>query len=59
MSSSSPVGTPMAAKAISKPRRDEPLGTKLFPFPTPIEKLLYLSNCTRLDITDAVNHLIR
>jgi hypothetical protein len=49
----------MAAKAISKPRRDEPLGTKLFPFPTPIEKLLYLSNCTRLDITDAVNHLIR
>ena len=59
MSSSSHVGTPMASNAVSKPRHDEPLDTKLFPFPTLIGKLLYLSNCTRLDIADTVNHLSR
>ncbi len=59
MSSYSLVGTKMAAKGVSKPGQDEPLDTKLFPFPTLIGKLFYLSNCTRPDITAAVNPLSR
>jgi hypothetical protein len=40
MGSSTHVGTPMAAKAVSKPRSDKLLNTKLLPFPILIGKLL-------------------
>jgi hypothetical protein len=59
MTSSTPIGTPMVAKVVSKPRHDEPLDTKMFPFPTLVGKLVYNLNCTRPDITVAVNHLSR
>ena len=57
MSSSSPVCTPMAAKITVDPTLDLKLDTKLFRYPQLIGKLLYLSNCTRPDITVSVNHL--
>ncbi len=57
MSSSLHVGTPMAAKPSIEVNYDQPLDTQLFPFPPLIGKLMYCSNCTRLDITTVVNHL--
>ena len=59
MSSSLPDGTPMASKMSLEANSDQPLDTHSFPFPTLIGKLLYCSNCTRPDITTAVNHLSR
>jgi len=59
MRSSTHVGTPMAAKVVSKPRNEKLLTSKLFLFPTLIGKLLYCSNWTRPDITAVVNHLSR
>jgi len=59
MSSSLPVGTPMAAKPSIEVISDQPPDKQLFPFPTLIGKLLYCSNCTRPDITIVVNHLSR
>jgi hypothetical protein len=59
MGSSTLVGTPMAAKTVSKLEYDKRMDTKFFPFATLIEKLLYCSNCTRPDITANVNNLSR
>jgi hypothetical protein len=49
----------MAAKPSIVPNSDQPLDKQVFPFPTLIGKLLNCSNCTRPDITTAVNHLSR
>ena len=59
MSSSLPIGTPMASKPSLEVNSDQPLDKQSFPFPTLIGKLLYCSNCTRPDITIVVNHLSR
>ncbi len=49
----------MSSSAPVDAKGDELLGKKLFPSPSLIGKLLYCSNCTRPDITAAVNHLSR
>jgi hypothetical protein len=59
MATCSTVGTPMVGTTSSSPNSSDPLNTKLFPFPQMIGNLLYCSNCTRPDITVAVNHLSR
>jgi histone deacetylase 1/2 len=51
--------TPMAAKQSKDTSTSEPLDKKIFPFAKLIGKLLYCSNCTRPDITMAVNYLSR
>ncbi len=57
MGSSTYVGTPKAAKVVSKPGHKKPLNTKQFPFTKLVGKLLYSSNCTRPDTTAVFNHL--
>ena len=59
MTNATVAGTPMTAKQSTKPSTGELLDKKLFPFAKLIGKLLYCSNCTRPDITMAVNHLSR
>ena len=49
----------MAAKSQKDTKTEIILDKKRFPFPHLIAKLLYCSNCTRPDITVAVNHLAR
>ena len=58
MSNATIAGTPMATKQSMEPSTDF-IDKKLFPFAKFIGKLMYCSNCTRPDITMAVNHLSR
>ena len=53
------ASTPIAAKPSKDSSTNAPLDMKLFPFAKLIGKLLCCSNCTRPDITMAVNHLSR
>ena len=55
----SPVGTPLPARTTDEPPASSALNTKSFDYPALVGKLLYLSNCTRQDITAAVNYLSR
>ena len=56
----SPIGTPLSARTTDGPPiKSPPLNTKKFDYPALVGKLLYLSNCTRPDITAAVNYLSR
>ena len=56
----SPIGTPLSARTTDEPPlKSPPLNTKKFDYPALVGKLLYLSNCTRPDITAAVNYLSR
>ena len=56
----SPTGTPLSARTTDGPPiKSPPLNTKKFDYPALVGKLLYLSNCTRPDITAAVNYLSR
>jgi hypothetical protein len=59
MTTAKVAGTPMAAKPSKDTSTTEPLDKKIFPFAKLIGKLPYCSNCTRPDITMAVNHLSR
>ena len=49
----------MSAKLTVDDDLDLPLDTKVFNYPSLVGKLLYVSNCTRPDITVSVNHLSR
>jgi hypothetical protein len=59
MTTAKSAGTPMVAKPSKDTSTAEPLDKRTFPFAKLIRKLLYCSNCTRPDITMAVNHLSR
>jgi hypothetical protein len=60
MSNVSLAGTPMEAKPSTYSSNNELLDKKMtFPFAKLIGKLVYHSNCTKPDITMAVNHLSR
>lgn len=60
MENCSSVGTPLPAKTLDSVSVDSPaLDMKKSVYPSLVGKLLYLSNCTRPDITAAVNYLSR
>ena len=61
MQNCSTVGTPLPAKTLDSDDTldSPPLDIKKSVYPSLVGKLLYLSNCTRPDITAAVNYLSR
>ena len=60
MSDCTPSGTPFPVKTVDGQDIDSPpLDLKEFKCPQLVGKLLYASNCTRPDITDAGNYLAR
>ena len=60
MSDCTPSGTPFPVKTVDGQDVDSPpLDLKEFKYPQLVGKLLYASNCTRPDITAAVNYLAR